>query len=662
MAAPSVVAPRPAGSVGRLAARLERVRASLLEMEQAVDLTPFGARRESARNLLHYIAFRRFDLRREQARLAHWGLSSLGRSESHVLYNLDVVLGWLDPHRGLRSVGHGPSEGPDPERGRKILARNAQALLGPTRLGRSVRIMVTMPTEAATDYRLVRDLVEGGMDCVRINCAHDGPADWARMIAHLHRAERALGRRCRIEMDLPGPKIRTGAMRPGPAVLKVRPTRDTFGQVTTPGSVWLTAGAESPPATAEGKVVVVPRDWLRRRRRGERVDLVDARGAQRTLWIAARTGIRCRAEVRKTTYFTTGTRLEGTTPDGREDVTLVGSVPAVEQRIRLHVGDPLVVTARPDPGEGARRDRRGRVRRPAHVACTRPDGLRLVRRGESVWFDDGRIGTVVRSANADRLVLEVTHAPEAGAWLAADRGMNFPETDLDLPPILSEDLDCLRFIVRRADLVGFSFVHTGSDLERLRTELARLGRPRMAIVLKVETRRGFEELPGILLGALRQPPVGVMIARGDLAVEVGFERLAEVQEEILWLCEAAHLPAIWATQVLEGLTKTGVPSRAEVTDAAMGERAECVMLNKGLHVVGAVRALDGILRRMQSHQAKKTAMLRHLQIVERFFADRHAGLRGQRPGPSRGRAAQGSPAGRRPRRSPRARGMKPRAP
>ena len=152
-----------------------------------------------------------------------------------------------------------------------------------------------------------------------------------------------------------------------------------------------------------------------------------------------------------------------------------------------------------------------------------------------------------------------------------------------------------------------------------------MGRPRMGILLKVETRRAFEELPGILFTALRRPPVGVMIARGDLAVEVGFDRLAEIQEEILWLCEAAHLPAVWATQVLEGLTKTGLPSRAEVTDAAMGERAECVMLNKGPHVVEAVEALDSILRRMQSHQAKKTAMLRQLNIVERFLADHRAG-------------------------------------
>jgi len=104
-----------------------------------------------------------------------------------------------------------------------------------------------------------------------------------------------------------------------------------------------------------------------------------------------------------------------------------------------------------------------------------------------------------------------------------------------------------------------------------------------------------------------------MIARGDLAVEAGYERLAEMQEEILWICEAAHLPVIWATEVLDQLARTGKPSRAEVTDAAMSQRAECVMLNKGPHVDTAIVVLDDILRRMSGLQRKKTPQLRPLR-------------------------------------------------
>lgn len=104
-----------------------------------------------------------------------------------------------------------------------------------------------------------------------------------------------------------------------------------------------------------------------------------------------------------------------------------------------------------------------------------------------------------------------------------------------------------------------------------------------------------------------------MIARGDLAVELGFERVAEMQEEILWLCEAAQIPCIWATQVLEGLVAKGLSTRGEMTDAAMAARAECVMLNKGPNIIAGISALDRILRRMGENQAKKTPTLRALQ-------------------------------------------------
>jgi pyruvate kinase len=121
---------------------------------------------------------------------------------------------------------------------------------------------------------------------------------------------------------------------------------------------------------------------------------------------------------------------------------------------------------------------------------------------------------------------------------------------------------------------------------------------------------------------MRNPVAGVMIARGDLAVECCWERLAEIQEEILWMCEAAHLPVVWATQVLEGLAKKGLPTRAEVTDAAMGARAECVMLNKGPNITETVRMLQDILRRMQEHQVKKRPTFRRLKMAAKILATR----------------------------------------
>ncbi len=155
-----------------------------------------------------------------------------------------------------------------------------------------------------------------------------------------------------------------------------------------------------------------------------------------------------------------------------------------------------------------------------------------------------------------------------------------------------------------------------TDIIALQNELKKYQSTGLGIVIKIETVKAFKDLPRLLLTAMRHYPAAVMIARGDLAVECGWERLAEIQEEILWMCEAAQVPVIWATEVLDRETKKGRPSRAEITDAAMSQRADCVMLNKGPHILAAIHMLDNILRRMQDHQQKKSPKLRKLSITE----------------------------------------------
>lgn len=236
--------------------------------------------------------------------------------------------------------------------------------------------------------------------------------------------------------------------------------------------------------------------------------------------------------------------------------------------------------------------------------------------GDRVLLDDGKISARVEEVHSRHVLLLVTAAGPNGTKLRADKGINLPDSDLHLDSLTEKDIADLAFIVKHADIVAYSFVRRGEDVERLQAELARLGRPEMPIILKIENRQAFEHLPTLLLTAMRSPVSGVMIARGDLAVEIGWQRLAEVQEEILWMCEAAHMPVVWATQVLESLAKTGIPSRAEITDAAMGVRAECVMLNKGPHILEAVKVLGDILSRMQDHQVKKRPLLRRLHLAD----------------------------------------------
>ena len=211
-----------------------------------------------------------------------------------------------------------------------------------------------------------------------------------------------------------------------------------------------------------------------------------------------------------------------------------------------------------------------------------------VRSGDAIRFDDGKIGGIVERVEASQVLVRITQARLRGEKLRADKGINLPDSHLRLAALTAKDLEDLGFVAQHADVVELSFANIPGCRAAPATPRA-LGDRQPAIVLKIETRRGFENLPDMLLHGHAGAVCGVMIARGDLAVECGFERLAEVQEEILWLCEAAHIPVIWATQVLETLAKEGMPSRAEITDAAMGDRAECVMLNKGPHIRQALR-------------------------------------------------------------------------
>ncbi|MFZ1681383.1 MAG: pyruvate kinase [Rhizobiaceae bacterium] len=436
----------------------------------------------SARNLADYLAFRRPDLTGIQAELATLGLSSLGRAEAHIRQSLRAVDACLEQMAGA------PATWPDPAEfivGAQRIAEAQRRFFGSASGGRSTRIMTTLPSEAADDPGLVEKLVMAGANCVRINCAHDDAAAWARMIAHARAAAKAVGRRCPVIMDLGGPKVRV----------------ETVAMAA------------------------------KRLHRGDMFHLA--------FDVPARTG---------------------------EQTVFSINFPRIARK--LGVDAPVLI-------------------------------------------NDGKIGARVVAVEAHGLVLQVTTAREKGEKLKGEKGVNFPSVELDIDPLTPKDLVDLDFVAAHADVVGFSFVQRPRDIDLLVGELGsrRGSAPPQPLLLKIETPLAVRNLPRLLVAAGGRHPVGVMIARGDLATEVGPERLSEVQEEILWLCEAAHVPVVWATQVLESLVKDNAPSRAEVTDAAMGQRAECVMLNKGPFLAEAVGFLSGILHRMDRHQSKKTARL-----------------------------------------------------
>ncbi|MCS6773609.1 MAG: pyruvate kinase [Anaerolineae bacterium] len=565
----------------------------------------------SARNLVHYLALRQRDIRDLQNGLAALGLSSLGRSEAHTLHTIEGVLAALHCMAGREFV-------PDPsavpvtfKTGNALLDEHTRQLFGEASGKRNVRIMVTMPSEAATRPDLVCQLLEAGMDIMRINCAHDDAEAWLSMIAHLRQAERALGRSCKICADLGGPKLRTGPL-PAVHVLKLRPERDLRGRVTQPAQAWLVAPEVRREALdAEVPVIPVEGTLVSEARKGDFVALRDARGRRRWLRVLARKENAVLVNTDRTVYFESGLAVRLLRQDEWLPVKgCIGALPPVYESIPLKVGDTLILTRQ--PGEEAVSSQ---AIRPPRISCSLEGAFDAVQPGHRIWFDDGKIGGRVLSNDGAQITVEITFTRPGGAKLAPEKGINLPDTHLDIPALTAKDLADLEVLAPHVDMVGLSFVRSPEDIVHLGQTLERLGAANVGIILKIENRRAFENLPRLLLTSMQTPPVGVMVARGDLAVEVGFDRLAEVQEEILWVCEAAHVPVIWATQVLESMAKSGAPSRAEISDAVMSGRAECVMLNKGPYIVEATRFLSGILERMAAHQSKKRSRLRKLSIA-----------------------------------------------
>lgn len=571
--------------------------------------------RDSLRNLLHYLALRRRDLRDAQHTLAALGLSSLGRSESHVLGNLHAVCNALASLGGLEPPKH-PDRGVTLEHGLNLLERNTERLLGTAPHGRAVRIMVTMPPEAATDPRLVRDLVDQGMDVMRINCAHDGPDAWAAMISNLRSCSTSA--RPRVLMDVEGPKLRTGRIADGPQVVSWNPPRSILGVLTRPALVWITR-IECPaaPAIPEADAVLpLPASFVDSLVAGTTISFTDHPGRKRTMQIAAVEAGGVLAHCSHSAFVTPGIRF--VTDSKPQHTCTLTDLPALRGFIEIAPGDRLVLTADPTPGRPAVRDAAGRLVAHARVPLSPVQIFTDLRPGHRVMLDDGKAVGVAERVDADSATLRVTRCRGGHMRLGPEKGINLPDTTLRLPALSEDDAQHVPFIAAHADMIGFSFVQCPEDVALLRDALHAAGRPDLGLVLKIETAAAFSRLPELLIAAMQSPAVGVMIARGDLATQIGYERLAEVQEEILWFCEAAHVPVIWATQVLETLAKKGLPSRSEITDAAMGERAECVMLNKGPFILDALRLLDDILQRMAGHQSKKRSMLRPLSVARTF--------------------------------------------
>ena len=565
---------------------------------------------ESAKNLLHYSTFRKRDERSLQRKMGALGLTRFAHAEEHILGSL-IQVRFI-----LYKIISQPESSPEKtalsiKKGRKLLSEHTAALFGLRSKTRRVKIMVTQPTEAAYNYEMVLAMVQNGMDCARINCAHDNKEVWEQIIQNIKKASLVLNKEVKIAMDLAGPKIRTGKIKPGPRVQKFRPKRNEMGAILEPAVINLVTEFTR---DSDSKTIVIKQKDFDNLIIGEEFKATDTRNKSRKISIVQILENRIVAHCNKTIYIDTNTIFRS---KNKKIVDMVvEDVYPIEQHILLKPRDILVITKAPILGASAQYDSEGSLVKPAHISCQLPKIFEAVKEGKKILFDDGKIEGVIETISQDSFEVRIIRAKENGSKLKAEKGINFPDSDLGISGLTKKDIVDLEFITKQADIVNFSFVNSKQDVQELLLQLERLDAiNKLDIILKIETRIAFDNLVEILLEAMRVKHIGVMIARGDLAVETGWEMIGKVQQEILSISSAAHIPVIWATQVLENLAKTGLPSRSEITDAVTSLRAECVMLNKGPYINDAVHLLDTLLSDMERFQDKSQSMLPRIDKI-----------------------------------------------
>ena len=587
-------------------ARIASLRAAVLELQQNIETEAARRRaqieatlprhRSSALNLAHYVGVRKKDLRRLQLELAAVGLSSLGRCEGHVADTLRRIARWLGLPAGVAPEGDAALDWGAAE---KLLHENTRALFGPRPQDRHVYVMVTTPDAHEVTPEWCDAALKAGVNVLRINAAHESPAEWARVISLARARAAALNRPLRIFLDMAGPKLRGEIRRMEAGVLHLARRKDRMGRTIGPLSIALVA------RYAGGAALPLPAAWLRRMQPGDRLTLRDAGGRARELVVRDCASKAIRAECASSLYLSSGLAIawkRGKRVLGRGRV---GTYPREPAALTLENGSRFLINA----------TGKAKAAGLPVLGCPEPRVLACVRSGERVILDDGRITGVVEAATRAGLRCRVVLTAKSPLRLRSDKGLAFPDSRLPPGQLGAEDRHVLDFALEHADGVEVSFVNTPEDVRQVGDRVRASGRTGFGIVLKLETREAMRNLADILFEALRYDPVGIMIARGDLAVALSFERLAEMQEELLWFGEACHLPVVWATQVLDSLAHSGIPTRAEVTDAAMSMRAECVMLNKGAHVLQAVEMLVNIIRKMETHQYKKRSIYRPLALA-----------------------------------------------
>lgn len=594
---------------------IDSIRPELLRAREEVK--PGHPRYQSLLNLKQYLILRSKDRTELQEKLFLMSLSSLGRSYAHVAASIDTL------HDQICSSLHHDEISEEEmalvhhltiKESIELASRNSTVLFGgkvSAKLSKqSTAIMVTLPSHAADNGgELIRGLADTGVNVFRINTAHDSPETWKAMadvIAAINEG-RAENSRVKIFVDLAGPKIRTGKIRRIDLPVEI-------GSNKGKKEVHLFAGGamSTRPETTDARTLIkepariaVEKKFFEKIRENGRVKVIDTNGKKVFIAITELHETYAKGVIDKKVYLDHSAKLYRKRHQGA-----ILNIETQAEPIRLYKDDLLVITERDLPGRAAVCDEQGNVLEPALIGSSFRGIVPRVRIGEKVFVDDGKIGLEVVENDDQSITCRVTYAKANGTLLKEEKGINFPDTHIKTAALTEKDRKNALAVIAFADHLSISFCQSAEDVRELQNLLTENGRSDIGIIAKIETKQAISKMPEILEQLLAWKKSGVMIARGDLAIEVGFQNMAHIQEALLDICDAAHMPVIWATQVLESQMKNNLPSRAEVTDAAMAGRAECVMLNKGPFATDTINVLIHILDDTHSLFKKNRQLLK----------------------------------------------------
>ncbi len=473
--------------------------------------------------------------------------------------------------------------------------------------------MVTLPSEAKDSPSLIRELIATDTSVLRINTAHDDPIAWGKMAQTIQEENKLQNKETKIYVDLAGPKNRTGKIIKNTYPFKIGSKEGEKVEITSKILENTLTKRESKDEKSIASLVVEDGFYEEAFKHQDKIFIQDVeRGKKQSFKLIVEEG-KLFAIIDKKVLILPTTIVKLKTK--RETLkSKLHNFIAQTEIIRLFREDSIIIT--PNEIDGYSNYNYEGTVYSAIINCSNKEIFNYVKIGDNIFIDDGKIGCKIVKLLPIGLECNVFLAKEQGTTLKEEKGINFPDTDLVIDAITPTDKKIFANIVEYADILGISFAQSDKDIKELQDMLKEINKESIAIVPKIETKLALKNLPKILEQLLQGDKFALMIARGDLAIEVGFDNLPYVQEEIFNICEAAHVPVIYATQILEGKMKNNLPSRAEVIDAANAQRADCVMLNKGPFVVDTIMSIKNILRKVHTLFHKNKQLLSNCKLWE----------------------------------------------